>query len=877
MIKPIALAFFAAILHLVAGATAPVVHITNKPAWINPCKNYDKKPALRDVENGYFYALIEEQVQVEQQASYTHVIREIVSETGVQNSSAISVRFDPAYERLDFHDITLWRDNKPQSRLKASSFKVMANEEQLSMFIYQGTYAALCILEDIRKGDRIEYSYTLTGRNPIFNNHFARNIYLQYSQPIAHQYTSLLAAPARKLKQMAFNHAPRAVISNSNGYTKYEWETFDVPAVNPTNLEPSWYDAYSHVQVSDFDSWGDVVNWALEVNPIPGTPKGQLATLVEKLKASSGDSKATYFRNAASFVQDDIRYMGIETGEYSHRANTPDKILAQRYGDCKDKSQLLVSLLRANNIEAYTVLINTTLKSKLLDYMTSPGSNLFDHAVVVATIEGKQCWVDPTITYQGGIGTDIYFPDYRAGLILKPGNTEITLIPTADAGKIACDETYTITDEKSTVDLVVETIYTSKQADRMRNTLASTSQAETEKNYLDYYGRIYSKIEPVDSVTIKDNKDKNELTTIEHYRISNFFKSDSTTGKFTAGFYANYISEAFPRLTGQSKTPVSLGYPYTLDYTIHVSMPETWQIPEKQYSINRMGYSFTFDKAAVGTLLALHYQLSFLDDNIPVERLNEFIADIKDIKDNWLSFSFFYNPSAVASSDSPRINIWLIVFAIVFAGLCTYLCIRTYKKDTASKAAGYIPAKPIGSWLILIALGLAFTPIRLLWSFITGHFFHLNEWNVYGTGPEALPFKAILVFEVAGNTFLICYAIFCLVLLLQKRDILPRLIIGLYAFNVGFLLLDWILAAVVLPAGSNGSDDNTAVDFIRTVIYASVWITYFLRSERVKATFVVTYPKLAETWVNEADTSLQEEPAPEPGHDIREHTEEEPV
>ncbi|XHR98086.1 hypothetical protein ACFJIV_16335 [Mucilaginibacter sp. UC70_90] len=42
--------------------------------------------------------------------------------------------------------------------------------------------------------------------------------------------------------------------------------------------------------------------------------------------------------------------MGIEIGEYSHRANNPEKVFRQRYGDCKDKSLLLVSMLKAGGL-----------------------------------------------------------------------------------------------------------------------------------------------------------------------------------------------------------------------------------------------------------------------------------------------------------------------------------------------------------------------------------------------------------------------------------------------------------------------------------------------------------------------------------------------
>jgi hypothetical protein len=162
-----------------AHAGAPVVHISPKPVWLNQYKAYDKKVASRDIANGYFYQVFEEQLHVEKQADYTHIIKEIVSEAGIQNGSSINIGFDPSFERLDVHEIIVWRNNVAVNRLSASSFKVIADEKELSRFIYQGSYSAYCILDDIRKGDKIEYSYTITGRNPIFNNKFFRDLYFQ--------------------------------------------------------------------------------------------------------------------------------------------------------------------------------------------------------------------------------------------------------------------------------------------------------------------------------------------------------------------------------------------------------------------------------------------------------------------------------------------------------------------------------------------------------------------------------------------------------------------------------------------------------------------------------------------------------------------------
>src|SRR6202007_1655081 len=95
-----------------AKAGSPTVRISPKPSWLSTCKPYDKMPSLRSIEGGYFFELVEHQVQVEKQADYHHLVRHIVSNNGIQNGSEISVSFDPAFETLEFHQITVWRDNK---------------------------------------------------------------------------------------------------------------------------------------------------------------------------------------------------------------------------------------------------------------------------------------------------------------------------------------------------------------------------------------------------------------------------------------------------------------------------------------------------------------------------------------------------------------------------------------------------------------------------------------------------------------------------------------------------------------------------------------------------------------------------------------------
>ncbi|HEY9259535.1 DUF3857 domain-containing protein, partial [Chitinophaga sp.] len=94
-------------------ATAQKVNTSPTPAWLVPyTPDLTKKPNAKNISDGYYLLLLEEQRQVELKSNYQHFIRQIISEAGIQNGSEISVDYDPQYEKLSFHKIVIHRDGK---------------------------------------------------------------------------------------------------------------------------------------------------------------------------------------------------------------------------------------------------------------------------------------------------------------------------------------------------------------------------------------------------------------------------------------------------------------------------------------------------------------------------------------------------------------------------------------------------------------------------------------------------------------------------------------------------------------------------------------------------------------------------------------------
>lgn len=148
----------------------------------------------------------------------------------------------------------------------------------------------------------------------------------------------------------------------------------------------------------------------------------------------------------------------------------------------------------------------------------------------------------------------------------------------------------------------------------------------------------------------------------------------------------------------------------------------------------------------------------------------------------------------------------------------------------------------IGGWLILLAIGLVLTPLRVL-VFLGKDFvpiFTTKTWSVLttpGTGAYHPLWAPILMFEGVGNTVLIVFSVIVAIYFFQKRRIVPKLMIALLLSNLFFVGADYF-AANLIPGVGSQKDVEFMREFAGVVIACSIWVPYFLVSKRVKATFV---------------------------------------
>ncbi|WP_199140883.1 DUF3857 domain-containing protein [Pedobacter sp. ASV12] len=821
-----------------------------EPEWLEKITVSDQKLASRDIQGGYYLSLYELQQNIETKQQYTHLMREIAADNGAQNGSEISVTYDPSYQQLTFHKVIVWRNNQPIDKLKASAFKIIQNEKELSRFIYSGTFNAYLILDDVRKGDRIEYAYTLKGENPVFGNNYYNHFYFEGGSKIVNIYTNLIAHKNRALQFRNYNKVPALKTKTKGDLKVYEWQGQLTNTFQTQDFEPTWYDPLGRVQVSEYKSWKDIVDWALQINAYDLSAAPAFNSKVKELKEAAKGNATTYLELATRFVQDQVRYMGIEMGEYSHRPNSPEKVLKQRYGDCKDKSILLINLLKSNGITAYPVYLSTYLKEKTTNLLPTPGA--FNHAIVVVEFEGRKIWIDPTISEQRGPIKDIYFPYTANVLVVKPGNDRLELVKSNPKGKINSQSTIKLSDTLggSKSEFEIRTTYTANCADDIRSEISSSGADELEKNFAAYYAKFYPGIVSVKNMEIIDDEKNNVVKLVEKYEIENFWQKDpETPTKFNANFYGDLISGELRKLNRTRNFPMALKYPLNVHQTLKVILPDKWKLDDEKGDISQPYYSFKYDIRHEGDTLTFDYDYSNLAEEIPATAIQQYIKDRTSIINN-SSYSLYWSGGAT-SADNADVNGLMVAIGLFTLILATLLGLFLYYRKGTYQLEEIKNALPIGGWLVLLAIGMVSGPIGLLFAIFSSGTFDQSTWDIAKSlnGSGALLYKATNIFECIMNVFAFVFSIFMLIMFFKRMKSFPSYFIIYRTVYLAVIFIDVILIAML---NAKTTLDYDVFKNIRTLVFqliiSTLWIAYFIKSSRVKQTFVFTYP--ASEWRN---------------------------
>ena len=822
------------------------VSVAPPPNWV---RTLDWRAVPRPGESGKSEGarclLYERQEHPRLREKFTRVALLMENETGVQDSGSLTLEFHPSFQELILHRVQIHRDGRTLDRLDRSKLKLIQPERELAGHIFTGEQSVPLFVEDLRVGDALEYAYTVRGTNPVLGEHYATRFVVQSGFRVDRLRVRVVWSFARPLHRR--QHRTDVVPKEGRWEegTEYVWDIADIEAIPAEDFVPSSHEPYPYLELSDFEGWSRVVDWALPLYTVADPLPRDLEELIASWR-TTGASTEERARAALQFVQDEVRYTGIELGPESYRPAAPAETFQLRYGDCKGKALLLCAVLRQMHVEAYPALVSTSERDAVRRRLPSPFA--FNHVIVKLVLEGKTIWLDPTRSHQGGLLWDRYVPPLGVALVIRPGAVAFETIPPPGSTQVMrrVTSTFRMEDYESPVALRIETTFHGSESDSAREYFARTDAKDVGQGYLNFYSRYYPGIGQPQPLAIADDRERNVLRVTEQYQIEDLWESE--TGRpAQAVLYADAMEDLLTNPESRRRTqPLYIPYPSRREQELVVHLPQDgWNIPAMEESVEHGAFAFRYRRSHSGSIVRFRYECETRAPEVSAAEVAEYLHK-REAMENLLGDTLS-RPDDRPEAILARVNWSMAVIAGFGLAVALAAGIWVWRAVPARDPVPVTPLPmPVGEsqrqglrgWLVLVGLGLGFGFITRFAILVQnwGGYFLLESWEAVAIPSAELYhplYGPLLIFELLGNILLIAMNGLAMLLYFARRRLFPGVFIALLVTNAVVLLVDEVVGNAI-PAVASEPPRPLA----GAVIGAIVWVTYTLNSRRVKATFV---------------------------------------
>lgn len=596
---------------------------------------------------------------------YFRQVVKLLTQQAVSTFSQQTNVLSPEFGDVIWHTLTVYRDGKSEDRLSSTEFRKLQREPGLEAQILTGEITYAAVLSDIRVGDILETAYTRHHLNPLLGGHTSAKHYLGSSNPtvreriVVHVPNSLgqplvgflLPDGTAGLPDALYRHSRLRLAlqeTSTPDAKSFSWEGLDLPAIEfdqplPGRAYPYW----PMFHVSTFMSWADVVQWATPLFEPTSLPQ----SVVKLIGDWKSDAEHERLEKAVRWVEDEVRYFALDLGQHTLKPRPLTDVCSTRFGDCKDKAVLLVSILRALGFEAWPALTNTYWRDRLLEIRPAPAA--FNHAIVAYKYMGQLRWIDPTMTRQGGAPGWWAVPRHRMALIIRPNEDQLTRVEDSAARTPDTLVLEHISVDPTTEDAIMttEVQMTGLIADYYRPSLSSLAPAERSKGWFNFIALFYRGLEESKEPVVEDDLAKNKIAIRAEYKIPKFVGRDGT--RTFVGVYGYVLRTLVgPDVSRRRHWPMALPSDRHVRHRIEVDLPfwvETGEFPE---AIITDGLEYRIERGTSGRRLVVQHDLRVTQDAVPADRMNPFCDNLQEILSSLSTLAFKANEPEAAKMEA---------------------------------------------------------------------------------------------------------------------------------------------------------------------------------------------------------------------------------
>jgi transglutaminase-like putative cysteine protease len=242
----------------------------------------------------------------------------------------------------------------------------------------------------------IDYKVVIETKEPQIEGRFSDRFYFQWYEPTYVGRYKVITPKGVDLKYLVLNPLQGIEISPKiicDGEKKsYLWEYKYIPQIIEEKSMPPMSEVAFRIMVTTMNSWEEFSRWWRKKIEGKTEPDEAIKKKVAELTRDPSSSKEK-MEAIFDYVKREIRYVSIGLGKSGYEPQDAKQVFENKYGDCKDKSTLLISMLRTAEIPAYYVLIPTAGIGNLIKDFSCPFQ--FDHCIVAVENEKGYHFVDP--------------------------------------------------------------------------------------------------------------------------------------------------------------------------------------------------------------------------------------------------------------------------------------------------------------------------------------------------------------------------------------------------------------------------------------------------------------------------------------------------
>lgn len=350
------------------------------------------------------------------------VLQRFKSKSATEKYKHVEKVFNKDLEEVEVSDTYILKPDGRKIPLPSSSVTTRRTPQTEAAPAYSSSMQTDITFDGIEVGDAAHYTFKLRTKKTFFDKEFSRAEYLIALFDWDNAEINLSAPADLPLFTQAIG-LDGGRLPDKDGRAVWQWRKIAHKAVE---IEPMMLDAVSispRVMITsfkDFDSLGEAY-WKEASKKSVVTPeiKALADEITRDIAQPEQQASAIYV-----WVNKNIRYLSAVIDRNGWIPHDAGQILANRYGDCKDYTTVLNTLLAAKGIESYPVIIRADMSNWFPDVAVP---DYFNHAILY--IPSLNLFADATspntrlgLIPQQIVGKKAVLAGTKTGIIETPAN-----------------------------------------------------------------------------------------------------------------------------------------------------------------------------------------------------------------------------------------------------------------------------------------------------------------------------------------------------------------------------------------------------------------------------------------------------------------------